>query len=316
MRIKLSILLFLICSLSSLQAEIQPTTSELQDLKALQGKVKGKILFQSNRDHLWQIYQMDVDGRHLKRLSDGKSNDQNPVWSSKDHRIFFFSNRSGLYQIYSMNEKGGDIQKVTEGDKEERLCNLNRDASKLLFQINKKDAMKAFIRDLSDQTVHEIDFSQFPGCNGKIFPMLSPDGQKIAFLFKGGQGAKRAIYVGDLDSSYRLKNIIPIHLGCFVAWAKDSASFIMCFFAPGGTALHWVKADGSEFTPLTEAGRWNYFPCWSTDEKWIAWSASPTEHHEYEQGPYYDIYIASLENRKPIRLTFQTGADLVTSWRE
>ncbi len=316
MRIKFNILLFLICSAFPLQAENQPNSSELQDLKTLQEKVSGKILFQSNRDHLWQIYQIDADGRHLKRISDGKSNDQNPVWSSKVCRIYFSSDRSGTYQIYSVNEKGEDIQKITEGNKEERLCNLNRDASKLLFQINKKEAMKAFIRDLSDKTVHEIDFSQFSGRQGKIFPMLSPDGQKIAFLFKGGEGAKRAVYVGDLDSNYRLKNSTPIHLGCFISWSKDSAHFVMCFFAPGGTALYLVKADGSEFVPLTEAGRWNYFPCGSPDEKWIAWSASPTEHHEYEEGPYYDIYIASLENRKPIRLTFQTGADLVTSWRE
>jgi Tol biopolymer transport system component len=257
---------------------------------------------------------MNADGTELKMLSNGKSDDQSPTWSQDGKKIYFISNRSGHWQIYSMNEKGKNIENLSQTDKKEYLCNMNADNTKILFQTEEDGPMKAFIRDLSTRKVFEIDFSEFPGRGGKVFPTLSPDGKKLAFLFKSGEGAGRAVYVGDLDESYKIRNVIKIHLGCFSAWSKDSSRFLMCIFVRGGTALHVVTADGKEKTPVSEGGRWNYFPAWSPDEEWIVWSVSPTDYHDYNSGRY-DIYIASVKDRKAIRLTFNAASDISPSWR-
>jgi len=292
----------------------KPTLEELEALRSIHGKIRGQIVFQRRLGALWSIWKINADGTELKMLSNGKSDDQSPTWSYDGKKIYFISSRSGHWQIYSMNEKGKNIENLSRTDKKEYLCNLSADNTKMLFQTDEDGPMKVFIRDLPTRKVFEIDFSEFPGWRGKVFPTLSPDGKKIAFLFKSGKGAGRAVYVGDLDESYKVHNVVKIHLGCFSAWSKDSFHFLMCMFVRGGTALHVVTADGKEKNAVSEGGRWNYFPSWSPDEEWIVWAASPTEYHDYDSGRY-DIYIASVKDRKPIRLTFNAASDISPSWR-
>jgi TolB protein len=301
-------------SYAEMDVSEQPNAQEMEALRAIRGKVKGQIVFQRRLPTLWSIWKMNADGTDLKMISDGNSDDQYPIWSHDGKKIFFLSNRSGHWQIHSMDENGGNIENLSQTNKREHLCNFSVNDAKMLFQTEEDGSMKAFVREMSSRKVYEIDFSEFPGKEGKLFPMLSPDGKRIALLFKGGTGAGRSVYVGDLDESYKVKNIVKIHLGCFSVWARDSFRFLMCIFVKGGTALHLVTADATEKNPVTEGGRWNYFPAWSPDEEWIVWAASPTEYHDYNSGRY-DLYIASLKDRKPIRLTFNIASDIYPSWK-
>lgn len=295
-------------------SSVHPTRQELEALYSIRGKVKGEIIFESKRGAFWAIWKMNADGTHLKRITDEKSNDRNPVGSYDGKLIYFNSNRTGHHQIYSMNPDGGDIKNLSQSDKDEILWSVTQDNTKIFFKTRQDGEMAFFVRELATGNVKQIDFSEFPGKDGKIEPRVSPDGQKIAFLFKGGKSASRAVYVGDLDSSYKVKNIVKIHLGCFSAWSRDSSRFIMCFFTHGGTALHLIEPGSKEFISLTEGGRWNYFPAWSPNEDWFVWAASPTPYHDFDKSPY-DIYIASTKDKKPIRLTFDPAPDLSPSWR-
>ena len=61
------------------------------------------IIFESNRDGHWQIYSMDVNGNHQKKLFNSKANDRRPTWHPSKNIILFESDRSGRSEIYSYN---------------------------------------------------------------------------------------------------------------------------------------------------------------------------------------------------------------------
>lgn len=318
MKILLKILFLFYCSASLSFAEknhgIQPTEQELKDLYSLRGKVHGEIIFSSKRGKNWAVWKINADGSGLKRMTDDAFNSRNCFWSGDYQKIYFNSDALGRWQIYSMDADGGNIRNLSNTPKAEIICSVSRDEDRIYFQTHEDGTMRVFVRDMKKKTVQELDFSEFPGQGGIIIPKISPDEKKAAFLFKNGKGAARSIYVGNMDDAYHVKNIIPIHLGCFSAWSVQSKEFIMCVFTRGGTALHIAQADGSGLSPITEGGRWNYFPSWSPNEKWFVWSASPSEFHDHDTGKY-DLYIASRDDKKPVRLTFHPAADLDPSWR-
>ena len=312
----LTVLLFLYVPGYAAQDLIAPSKEEVLDLLSIQGKIHGEIIFQSRRTGQWHIMKMNADGTQLHSLTKGNSNNTEPQWNKDGTRIYFSSDRDGRWQIYTMNEDGQALQNISQIEQNEHLRGFSENESKVLFQTEELNTMDVYLRELPSRKVYKIDFSRFPGREGHISPTLSPNGEKIAFLYKGGRDARRGVYVATLiksKSGYHIENAKYIHMGCFHVWSSDSERFIMCYFRPGGTNLYLIHLDGSEPTMLTNQARWNYFPAWGPQE-WIAWSASPTASHDFTKGTY-DIYIQNLRDKKSIRLTFDHGSDIAPSWK-
>ncbi|RKU11310.1 hypothetical protein C6502_08015, partial [Candidatus Poribacteria bacterium] len=64
-----------------------------------------------------EIYVMDADGGNQQRLTENRSDDDDPSWSSDGKRIAFSTRRAGdfknNYEIYVMDADGGNQQKLT-----------------------------------------------------------------------------------------------------------------------------------------------------------------------------------------------------------
>ncbi|MDP3980087.1 MAG: DPP IV N-terminal domain-containing protein [Chlamydiota bacterium] len=301
-------------SVSLAQDLNQPNQAEVQALLSIQDKIPGEIIFQSNRSGYWQIMKMKADGRNLKSLTSGNHNNIEP--RSKEDLIIFTSDRAGTWQIYSMDHEGQNIQNLSQSQQNEFLRGTTNDMEKVLFQTKELNVMDVYIREMSSKQIYKINFEKFPGREGHISPILSPDGKQISFLFKGGRDARRGVYISDLkinEHGYFIENARFVHMGCFSVWNHSAEDFIMCFFRPGGTDLYQINAKSLQNTRLTNSSQWNYFPEWGPKNEWIVWTASPTEHHDSAKGKY-DIYIQNLEDKKPIRLTFHPNSDIAPCW--
>ena len=62
-----------------------------------------KILFESNKSGNWQLYTMDINGGHQKRILTNTFNDRRPTWHPYKNIILFESNRTGISEIYKLN---------------------------------------------------------------------------------------------------------------------------------------------------------------------------------------------------------------------
>ena len=76
-----------------------------------------KIVFDSNRDGILEIYVMDADGSNVQRLTHNDEIDSRPAWSPDGQRIVLNSRRDGsAAEIYVMDADGGNVERLTFND--------------------------------------------------------------------------------------------------------------------------------------------------------------------------------------------------------
>lgn len=280
------------------------------------GEPAGSIAYQTLRSGRWRIAVMNSD-KSGKTLLPGKGNSTAPVWLP-DGRILFNSDRSGKWKIYTMAANGSGVTAVTTGTKAEEHAGVALGGKLLLVR---RGARSYLIRDLDTMTSKPLSFASFPGTGGEFWPSLSPDGTKIAFLFKNGSGAKRAVYAASVTeeaTKYLVGPATKVAVGCFSSWAPDSSGFLMCIIKNDaeGSDLYLATAnpDGTwTKTRKTTAVNWDYFPAWSPDGGWIVWGASPVKNHAFES-PTYEIWSMPAAGGVPVRLTKDAYADNAPSW--
>lgn len=277
----------------------------------------GTIAYQSLRDGRWRIVVMNSDRTGKVKLP-GQGNNTLPVWLP-DGRILFNSDRSGNWKIYTMAADGSDVRLETGSGKSEQHAGVTADGRLLLVRRGLRSYL---VRDRVAGVNKPLSFSSFPGTGGEIVPTLSPDGTKVAFLFKSGSGAARAVYaaaVTETETSFKVGPATKVAVGCFSAWMADSSGFLMCMIkngSAGGSDLYRVeeRLDGTwSKTRVTTKIDWDYFPAWSPDNSWIVWGISPVQYHDYEN-PTYEIWAMPAAGGTPVRLTKDGYADNFPSW--
>ncbi|MCF7809871.1 hypothetical protein K9N50_02660 [bacterium] len=78
-----------------------------------------KVIFQSSRDSVWQIYEIDLEDKSEQRIIISDANDENPVWTTDGSRIIFVSDRNSNNvewerDIYLYDPTTGETIALTE----------------------------------------------------------------------------------------------------------------------------------------------------------------------------------------------------------
>ena len=101
--------------------EQQLTDDPGNDINAFWSPAGDKLLFQSDRDGFWQIYELDLtnfadDGLPTETLlSDGSGDDHDPAYSNEGDRIVFRSFRDGDNSvIYVMDVDGTNVTQISD----------------------------------------------------------------------------------------------------------------------------------------------------------------------------------------------------------
>jgi Tol biopolymer transport system component len=247
----------------------------------------------------------------------GKGNNSAPVWLP-DGRILFNSDRGGIWRIYTMAADGSDVRSLSAGSRAETHAGIALGGKLMLVRRGPRSWA---IRDLVSGATKPLSFTSFPGVGGEIWPALAPDASRIAFLFKGGSGASRAVHaaaVTEEASRYAVGTATKTAVGCFVSWAPDSSGFLLSIIKAGvdGCDLYFAReAPGGLWnkTRVTTAVSWDYFGAYSPDGSRLIWAASPAYNHELDS-PTYEIYARSADGGTPVRLTKDGYADNAPSW--
>jgi hypothetical protein len=135
------------------------------------------------------IYVMDADGSHQRRLTTSLAQDEFPSWSPDGSTIVYDSSgstpldNSGLsptQEIWSVPAAGGTPVRLTNNHASDQAPSYSPDGTKIAFfepdGITEMDADGRNVRPVA-------------GASGGWTPRWSPDGSRIAFLvFSGGQG--------------------------------------------------------------------------------------------------------------------------------
>ncbi len=112
----------------------QPNKSELKDLQELGKRVKGFVVWESNRSGHWELYRINTDGSGFKQLTQ-LANEINPSYegyliprvSHDGKTILFAYGRAGApVEVWIIPSEGGKARKLTQG----RPLNWSKDDKK------------------------------------------------------------------------------------------------------------------------------------------------------------------------------------------
>jgi len=139
------------------------------------------ITFQSNRDGNFEIYVTDNLGKEQIRLTNNEARDINPVFSPDNTNIVFQSDRNGSWDLYMINHLTGEEVQLTDHAGDEIHPSFSSsNANLIVFESNRNGNQDIFLLNIVTGEEYQIT----NGDEDHIYPKLSPNAQRIAYLFK------------------------------------------------------------------------------------------------------------------------------------
>jgi Tol biopolymer transport system component len=276
--------------------------------------LNGRISFTSFRDGaLGDIWTMNPDGTHLRKLTEGPLYDAQSDWSPNGQWIAFRRgpNASQRLGVWKMDLYGGDQTLLAQGDPAVPTQNATQpawtpDGEGLLF--------RATLPPFPDSDTWWMD----PNGNGRhlvahvageqLYPSYSPDMSKIVFT-TSLTPTDRAIFTMAADGSQPRK-VFDV-FGAYdsaPAWSPDGGQIAFESDHDGDMEIYVMNTDGSDVRRLTDNAIHDEGPVWSPDGKRITFTSGP----EDLEG---DIWVMDADGSDRTQLTDSPGRDESPDWQ-
>ena len=311
-------------------APVAPTSEEQSALNAIQGKIKGKIVWSSSRSHsTHDLWMMNADGSAKKQLTNSTTVDWFPRFSPDGKTIIFTRSKGGWtpendanypekWDLWTINADGSDEKKVAENA---TWGTFRPDGKSIVFSRG----ANVYQKNLSsgEETLLLDGVKAFDE-KGVILqePNLSPDGKYLAITLRGSM---RETGIWDIAKKKWNKS----GDGCQIDFFADgSRVYRVNPTGNGGTAapseiLWFTLKDGVQqekigFFGVPKAAKLmdlpgrrshEYFPRVSADGKWLVWGATAKGHdHDIYD---YELYLWQIGTpaKTAARLTYHTAND-------
>jgi TolB protein len=267
---------------------------------------RGELIFQSDREGPTRLFVLDLATSAQRRVGDaGDWADEEPDWSHDGRRIAFSSTRGqrGNFDIYVMDADGANVTRMTDHAAPEQDPVWAHDDKSLFFTAERDGRGEIYRVWLHDKRVERIT----SGINRAIMPAVSRDGRYLAYAAQTIMDFQ--LHLRDLTNG-TTRQITTGQGACRPSFAPDNQE--IAFVRMGEPShLEAVREAGPRVIQK-DARLWSYYPDYSPDGRYVAFSVSP-EHHAGE-----DWDLAIMDMQKPgqfARLTTGRGNDRVPVWR-
>jgi TolB protein len=221
------------------------------------------------------------------------TNTPKPPPKPKAGKILFTSNRASWDDIFVMNDDGSDVKRLTKKGKCYDAV-FSPDGKTIFFEH--EDDIWKMNADGSGQA----NLTDTPN-NIEAFPMVAPDGTRVAFLFGWPGGFE--IYTMKLDGTDQ-KPITSRSIDWMPAWSPDSKKIAFSSLRSGSFNIWTVPRAGGEPKQVTKFGgeRVAITPVFSPDGKQIAFST-------ISAGTAWEIWVVNLDGSNPHKVVGTVGTD-------
>jgi TolB protein len=146
-----------------------------------------------------QIYETDLDGGELKRITNSRSLEVEPKVNPRTGMdLVFVSGRGGTPQVYRMNIDGTDVNRLTTGEGDAVNPAWNPDGQHIAFAWTRgfePGNFNIFVMDVASRNVLQLT----SGAGRNENPYWAPDGVHLVFSSKRGRATQ--IYTMLADGS-------------------------------------------------------------------------------------------------------------------
>lgn len=252
---------------SSTHADPEITSKVKAEYEERKKPVKGRYSW--SFDDQFDIYESDLNGKHLKRLTKEKGYDAEGSYSPDGKWIAFASNRSMYTDTFS-------------------------DEQKKLIEKDPSFAMEIYIMKADGSQVKRLTHSV--GYDGG--PFFSADGKKITWRRFSADGTKAEIYTMNVDGS-KQKQITTLGSMSWAPYYHPSGKYIVFGSSVLGFSnfeLFIVDVEGTQKpVRVTFADGFDGLASFSPDGSTLTWS------HRNEKGES-QIYLADWDHQQALKL--------------
>lgn len=271
-------------------------------------KLKGTIIFVSDRSGTLKIWKMRANGKDPKQLTRDANPNADPRFAPDGKRIMYTSLRGGFPEVWLMNRDGSELKFVTKGS---QGC-WSPDGKSILFIRDNQ----AYVRDLASGNEKRVTPDGWERCG---VPAWSPDGKRFAVASRhlGNIG----IFILSLDGKdpTQLKVEEPC---CTPEWSRNGKKMLCqtvqghihqidapspLSSPPGGEGR--VRGDGANWEQITFGADVQHDARYSPDGTMIVFCRAPTP-----EGPW-QICVKEIDGDDLdfIALT-KEGSNLLPDW--
>jgi len=290
-----------------------PLSTPTPDTGKLDLPLTGTVVFQSDRQGNFDIWQLRLDNMKLRQLTTATARDIEPAWSPDGKQIVFASGRDdpNNLQLYVMNADGSQqhrlFKKVQKWDN--WFPAWSPDGKKILYQSNRNVHQNGFDLYVADvDGTHEVQLTHTP--EDESHASWSPDGKKIVYV--SNKAGNSDIWVMNADgSSPRQLTTNPNGDG-FPRWSPDGRHILFVSDREGYQRLFIMDSDGKNVRRLSaKLPADDTMPNWALDGKAVVFASNRANKD-------WEIYIMSVASGKWQRLTidFPLIMDRYPAWHQ
>lgn len=267
----------------------------------------GLIAFHSDRDGVFDIYLLDLDG-DLPATRLTTAGGAGPALSPDGTRVAFMSHRDGNSEIYVMNVDGTGQTNLTGHGAADERPSWSPDGARILFSSDREGPagnVEIFVMNADGSDV--IRLTDDPSIDRPAH--WSPDGSRIAF--SSNRGGAFDIWVMNADGTGPVTlTDTPAAADFAPAWSPDGTriAFTRNTAAPSERGDIWViEADGSNPVNLTNSADVdNRWPSWSPDGAQVLFTSRRTGNTE--------VFVMRADGSNVVNVSVAPDAIDVGGW--
>ena len=243
--------------------EEQLTNNNSDNRYASYNKDGEVIVFESNRDGIWQIYIMDVNGNKQERIINSSSNDRHPTWHPYKNIILFESDRTGINELYTYDLSDRTLKKIPIDLKGNKMfAQFAPNGKELVFNYKVRDNnYNIYIISLNGKRRKKIIDNAYEN----TYPRYTRRGDAIVYFSKKHtKNVNDEIYVHNIITNEDKRLTISTEDNNYATWSNNGARIAYSSTAESGNQeIFFMNKDGLSKRQITFNSGGSTLPNWS-----------------------------------------------------
>ena len=218
----------------------------------------GRVVFDSfsSRENLREVSLSDKTTPRYRWLTEGDSQDRQPVYSPDGEWVLFTSNRSGNLDLWEVSTRSGSLKRITEDAADDWDPAFSADGKKILWSSNRSGHLEVWMADADGSGARQVTNDGADAEN----PTATRDGQWIVYDSRNPSKLGTWRVHPDGSGASRIQEG-----GCPVPAVSPDGQYVICGTSAGrGRAVR--IADGVIAPVAHPGGR----PLWLADGRSVA----------------------------------------------